>query len=273
MKITQPLITLSFPRQATIMALCSEYAYLDGKEGKKAFKELGFDSEFIDHKGSQAYFLKNKDDMIFVCRGTEPTEFKDIAADLNALPTKSATNTGLVHKGFKKSADNVFPALEPLINKYGKSRSIYVTGHSLGAAMATLVAYRIERTESMPNVEGLFTYGSPRVGLRKYIKSITNSGIIHYRFVNNNDAVTKVPPFPYWHFDDLTYINHYGQVREWSMWQRVKDRFRGMWQGIKNREFFDSFRDHSITKYREHLTVWADETDAKFAEELKAMKK
>lgn len=273
MKITQPIITLSFPRQAALMALCSEHAYLNEQEGKQAFKDLGFDSEFIDHNGSQAYFLKNKDDMIFVCRGTEPTEFKDIAADLNALPTQSSTGQGWVHKGFKKSADNVFPALEPMINKYGKKLSIYVTGHSLGAAMATLVAYRIQRTESMPNVEGLFTYGSPRVGLSKYIKAINASGIIHYRFVNNNDAVTKVPPFPYWHFDDLTYINHYGKVREWSVWQRVKDRFRGMWAGIKAREFFDSFRDHSITKYREHLTAWADETDARFAEELKAMKK
>jgi triacylglycerol lipase len=74
-----------FPEQAALFARCSEYAYLPEKEGKAKFEELGFKATFIDNDGSQAYWLVNDDDLVIVCRGTQPTEFKDIAADLKAL--------------------------------------------------------------------------------------------------------------------------------------------------------------------------------------------
>ena len=86
-----------FPEQAALFARCSEYAYLDEAEGKAKFKELGFKATFIDHDGSQAYWLVNDDDLVIVCRGTQPTEFKDIAADLKALPVKSSTGIGKTH--------------------------------------------------------------------------------------------------------------------------------------------------------------------------------
>ena len=83
-----------FPEQAAFFARCSEIAYLDEKEGRAKFKALGFDATLIDARGSQAYWLKDDDDLIIVCRGTQPTEFADIASDLNAIPVASSTGIG-----------------------------------------------------------------------------------------------------------------------------------------------------------------------------------
>ena len=46
-------------------------------------------------------------------------------------------------------------------------------------------------------------------------------------------------------------LNTWGNVRKLTGWQRVKDRFRGIWRGIKKGKI-DSFSDHSIDAYVEH---------------------
>jgi triacylglycerol lipase len=246
-----------FTEQAAFFARCSEAAYLDKKEGKAKFKELGFDATFIDHDGSQAYWLVNDDDLVIVCRGTQPTEFKDIAADLKAIPVPSKTGSGKVHAGFRESVDDIWPELHELANDYGKTRTIWCTGHSLGAAMATLIAFRLQRSEDTPNPHALFTYGSPRVGNKAYIRAIEATGLLHFRFVNNADIVARVPLWPFYHFGGMYYINHYGNLRALTFKQSCKDVWRGFIVGLKRKEGINFFVNHSITRYAERLEHWA----------------
>jgi triacylglycerol lipase len=163
---------MPFPAQAHLFAKLSELAYKDIKEVEETFAQLGFIAHYFDVNGSQAYLLKNEHDLVVVCRGTQPTEFADIKSDLNAVMVRSSTGIGHVHQGFKESVDNIWPELEEQLKVFGKTRTIWCTGHSLGAAMATLLAYRLQRTEDCPNPKALFTYGSPKVGNRKYVKQI-----------------------------------------------------------------------------------------------------
>jgi triacylglycerol lipase len=246
-----------FPEQAWLFAKISEIAYLDPRDGVNAFAELGFDATFIDRNGSQAYWLKNDDDLVIACRGTEPTEFADIAADLAAIPVKSSTGVGKNHLGFKTSVDHIWNDLEELANDYGKTRTIWCTGHSLGAAMATLIAYRLQRTEDCPSPQALFTYGSPRVGNKKYINGIESTGVLHFRFVNNADIVARVPLWPFRHFGGMYYMNHYGHLRALTFWQVTKDVWRGFLVGLK-RKNINFFVNHSITRYAANLRRWAD---------------
>ena len=160
---------LPFPAQAHLFAKLSELAYKNIEEVEETFAQMGFLAHFFDVNGSQAYLLKNEHDLVVVCRGTQPTEFADIKADLNAIMVPSSTGIGHVHKGFKTSVDNIWPELEEQLKSYGKTRTIWCTGHSLGAAMATLLSYRLQRTEDCPNPKALFTYGSPKVGNHKYV--------------------------------------------------------------------------------------------------------
>ena len=251
------LKNLTLEQRSAFFAKCSELAYLDKKKGIEEFSKLGFEAEFIDSDGSQAYYLYDRDDLIFVCRGTEPTEFKDIASDLKALLVPSSTGIGKVHSGFKESAEDVWEPLLERIKQYGKKRTIWVCGHSLGAAMATLIAFRLQRTDYLPSPEALFTYGSPRVGNKEYIEAIKASGIEHHRFVNGADIVTRVPPFPYRHFGIMHYMNHWGNIRKATGWQRFRDRLRGFWKGIKKGEI-NYFSNHSITRYVANLERWAE---------------
>ena len=249
---TLPINTLAFSKQAHLFALISNYAYLGKEEGEAKFEKLGFDAVLIDVNESQAYVLNNSNDVIVACRGTQPSEFKDIAADLKANMVPSSTGIGKVHYGFKTSVDNIWPMLSEILSKYGKTKTIWCTGHSLGAAMATIVAYKSQRDPSMPNPQALFTYGSPKAGNKEYIKGIESIGVQHFRFVNNADIVTAVPLWPYGHFGGMYYMNHWGNIRTLTVKQLVKDRYRGFIKGVKRGQI-NFFTNHDINRYCENL--------------------
>jgi triacylglycerol lipase len=194
-------------------AECSKLAYLNSFPAKKEFKKIGFTTyKFFDVEGAQCHIAQNKDVVIIAFRGPDKL-WADVSVSLQRI---------------------------------GK-RKLYICGHSLGAAMATICASRLE--EHHPE---LYTYGSPRVGGKEFVR---NCLVNHNRHVNNNDMVTSVP---FWimgfrHHGDLTYINFYGNIRQLTKWQRVKDQLRGRWAAIKKYQFFDGIRDHNMGSYSKYL--------------------
>lgn len=224
------------------MAKLAALAYFDGKEAKEAVKSLGYTyHKFFENDGAQCHVAYNKEEYVIAFRGTEPDELSDVLADLNAWPAGAMTH-GLVHSGFKGELDKLW---NPIMRHWGKGhtkKKLYITGHSLGAAMATIACSRLEEEVK---VEQLTTFGSPRVGTRKFVKNIETK---HMRFVNNNDIVTKVPLFimGYKHHGELQYINFYGNVRKLTTWQAIKDKWRGYKSGI-----LDGAKDHGMQNYVE----------------------
>lgn len=57
----------------------------------------------------------------------------------------------------------------------------------------------------------------------------------------------------YRHHGDLTYINHYGNIRKMTLWQRVKDKLRGRWRALQKRQPFDGAYDHSMGHYVKYV--------------------
>ena len=83
------------------MLSLASIAYNNTKEAKSQAKRLGFTTtEFYEKDGAQAYRFMNKDDLVIACRGTQPTEFNDLKADLKAFPVMAET-VSRVHRGFK----------------------------------------------------------------------------------------------------------------------------------------------------------------------------
>ena len=78
---------------------------------------------------------------------------------------------------------------------------VYITGHSLGGALATIAALDIARKNKLNNPINLYTFASPRVGdntfADKFNEFVSKDKIKAFRFANSEDIVPKVP-FPVW---------------------------------------------------------------------------
>ena len=225
------------------MAYLAQCAYLDGTQLKAKLKSIGYKNHrFFEVDGAQVHIIWGETDYIVAFRGTEPDELSDVLADLNALPVKGVSG-GWVHKGFQGELDKVWDKIVKHREEH-KRLNLYITGHSLGGAMATLAASRFSLID---NVECLYTFGSPRVGTRAFKKSCKFD---HLRYKNNNDIVTAVPLWVmgYKHHGELQYINFYGNIRKLTTWQKIKDKYRGYRSGI-----LDGAMDHGVENYVEAL--------------------
>ena len=182
---------MNFNERSLLFAKLASIAYCNMKSAKSQVKKLGFTTvEFYEQNGAQAYRFMNKTDIVIACRGTEPTEFNDISADLKALPVMAET-ISRVHRGFKAEVDELWPMIEEDINrKVNLGKTLWFCGHSLGAAMATIMASRCKHNVELNDPVELYTFGSPRVGWKGYCNSLD---VIHHRWKNNNDIVTTVP--------------------------------------------------------------------------------
>jgi triacylglycerol lipase len=244
-QVSGPVGEMSILKRSLLMAELSMIAYNDHDEARRACQAIGFhDVTFFDRDGSQAYRVRNEHDCIVACRGTEPHEWNDIQADANAFSVVAET-VGRVHRGFRREVDDLWPMLETALAE--SELPTWFCGHSLGGAMATICAYRCFVSPIRCNPTGLYTFGSPRVGDRRYVRFVK---VKHYRFVNNNDIVTRVPPawMGYRHEGIEMYIDHRGRIRELSREGKRLDRIRGFLQALR-RFRLDHFDDHSIHHY------------------------
>ena len=248
-RVDRPLRKFGRLERSLLFAEISMLSCLPADGAQPVFLDLGFDAvRYIERDGAQAYELMNDDDVVVVCRGTEPNEWNDIKADANAL-TDLAETIGRVHRGFKREVDDIWPELEETLDD--EHRNVWFTGHSLGGAMATICAGRCKLSEIAAVPVETVTFGSPRVGTKRYVQ---NAGITHIRWVNNNDIVTRVPPtwLRYQHTGSRIYLDRNGDIQRFTARQRAKDRWSGFVDGVKNRRF-DHFSDHAIADYVSHV--------------------
>lgn len=240
---------MSMIEQSLLFAELASLSYLDPGSVEEPLQQCGFsESQFFERDGAQAWMFGNDRDCVVACRGTEPNEWNDIKADVNAVAVFTET-FGRVHRGFNEEVDDLWPRLEDALKE--NDRTLWFTGHSLGGAMATICAGRcfLSEIESLPYA--LFTYGSPRVGDRRFVNFVE---LNHTRWVNNNDIVTRVPPvwMGYRHGGQEMYLDRHGQVRSISGWSRMADRARGLLGGLLKFRV-DHLADHSMERYIEHI--------------------
>ncbi|KAL1803141.1 hypothetical protein ACET3Z_031788 [Daucus carota] len=91
--------------------------------------------------------------------------------------------------------DSIREEVSRIIQTYGdEALSITITGHSLGAALATLTAYDISST-FRHLLTTVISFGGPRVGNKTFSDNLEQNGTRILRIVNSNDVITKVPGF------------------------------------------------------------------------------
>jgi triacylglycerol lipase len=240
-----PIRDMSFLQRALLMCEAALIAYNDADEADRAAKAIGFQqARMLDNHGAQAMLLTSAHDQVLACRGTEPKDWNDVRANANAVMA-TVGSLGRVHSGFNREVADLWPALKPLLR--GTQLPMWICGHSLGGAMATIAAYRCRTSSLALQPQELHTFGSPRVGCGRYT---AGSGITHYRWVHNNDIVTRVPPvlMGYRHGGHEIYIDRHGRISKLTARARVQDRAKGMADGAR-RGKLDWLADHSVRQY------------------------
>jgi len=176
-------------------------------------EEWGFPKSsfrFFNKADTQGFAIANDETAIFAFRGTSSVD--DALVDANVKLTNGPLG-GLVHQGFARGLNAVGLQIQRAMKKLDNgSRRIWFTGHSLGAALATLAV--AERLDTKKPVAGLYTYGSPRVGDAKFRRGFNSRLSNYYRMVFGRDIVTRVAPrgLHYAHTGQLATISRDGKI-------------------------------------------------------------
>jgi hypothetical protein len=152
---------------------------------------------------------------ILAFRGTDKDDPRNTKSDEDTIPIER--DGYVVHQGFALALDQVWDEVKLMLDDFRRrfpDAPVYFTGHSLGAALATLAVARFEG-----NTCALYTFGSPRVGDDRFIGAVLQKAKMVFRFVNSQDIVTQIPPqVPLQHYfrhvGAEKYIDRKGVVRD-----------------------------------------------------------
>lgn len=143
---------------------------------------------------------ETKKTITVVFRGSESRS--DWFYDFQILKKKLKDNV-YVHTGFWKQLhinnnyEKILGHLTELMETHPNYK-IIVTGHSLGAALATLCGYELSKV--LPNEITVVSFASPRVGNLGFREDFDEQkNLTHYRVTNNHDVITATPMVYYKH--------------------------------------------------------------------------
>ena len=208
-----------------------------------------------DYQGkatTQAFMMRDKgedhDTVVVAFRGTEPFESDAWSSDFD-ISWYEIDGVGKIHSGFMKALGlqksstfwpkkldqndvvkhrpkplayyDIRDKLRELLKQNDKTEYV-VTGHSLGGALAilfpTVLAIHDEKW-LLKRLEGVYTFGQPRVGDEKFVefmkREMAEHDIRYFRFVYGNDMIPRLPfdSLMFKHFGTYIYSNRHYQLK------------------------------------------------------------
>jgi len=244
-------------------------SYAAEEFARPRFENAGFDDLwFFSGHSTQCYVAATRGLALVAFRGTEcgldqgpealAQFFADLSVDLD-IRWVAAHSGGRVHRGFRDGLDEIWPDLRVCLQELmSRGCRLWMTGHSLGGALALLAASRMPISE----VQGAYVYGAPRIGDRVFSSEFAHRV---YRFVNNNDVVAHLPPFPYADVGELRYIDAGGTlhntIRRRQRWMdEIQGHVLGLTENLRHWNYGlsatvpDGVKDHTPLLYALH--VW-----------------
>ncbi len=197
--------------------------------------------------------VPNNPGQYIAIRGTN--NFKNAILDAELTKRTSKRFQINLHAGFKKSAEWIFDAVEPVLDI---SKPVYITGHSLGGAIAAILDGYL-RTAGY-TVKRVVTFGQPRV-TDKFGSSVLQLDAINFRFlrvVHDKDTVSLVPKFGWVHYAPELVIH---ADQSFCIWpgRHVMGNNKDTSDGLKGwlTEYLGNPKDHSMVKYLKILKTLA----------------
>ncbi len=188
------------PERAYQLSVVAGWAYADGQTLADKIQHYGFEAGAYVQQFSvineamlvvaRAYLVRSKDGRagILAFRGTEPVNAINWLTNAHT-EARPFYGRGVVHHGFHTNLEALWSYIDAALREaiaggsapgngaaagtsppLQRLEHLYVTGHSLGGAMAVLAAARIFRDGDLasfrPLVRGVYTFGQPLVGDR-----------------------------------------------------------------------------------------------------------
>jgi hypothetical protein len=147
------------------------------------------DTDKDDGTDTQAFITHHDEIILLSVRGT--ASGSDALRDLDAAQVPFVEGVGKVHNGFYGSAKAVIKFVTTYLDRFHVGQKVIITGHSLGGAVAFLLAEMLRRRKGYEYDIVLYTYGAPRAVDKTFADGA--SALIHHRTVNHNDPVPSVP--------------------------------------------------------------------------------
>jgi hypothetical protein len=177
---------------ARTLAEISKVTYDDDEDQISAIKKLGATAVRPITKGLSHGIVASDDKVVVIgFRGTK------VAADwlTNTAIVGRHVGDGKIHRGFFQVVDAIYQEVfDEAIRQGAKEKKVWITGHSLGGAMAVVFAHR-GSTESELAPEGIVTFGQPLAVSGSLAQFFLDKFDTRYiRFVNSWDAVPRLLP-------------------------------------------------------------------------------
>ena len=264
-KPVNPYKTRLDENNAYHMALCAEAIYEkvnDGSPDEPKILELlkANDDRYLSVSGFQAggteaALIEHDDYLVYSFRGTD--EAVDWISNLNAFPDECLG--GKYHRGFYQAFDRVWPELNEAYwaKRRERRRPVFLTGHSLGGALATCCAAWFNYKD-WPYM-GLYTFGSPRC-VEKHTSRVFNMECRDktYRFQNSSDIVTRMPSraMGYSHTGINLFMDKDGLIQtDPGFWARFVDFVSVSAEDLLNVDL-STIANHDMSEYRDHINSW-----------------
>lgn len=232
---------MSFGDKALLFMELSILAYCSETKTVENGKIIGFDEIYkVGFENDQSVTIfSSKSDVVLVFRGTYNLD--NLIEDADYKLVSDQNNPGKVHQGFLGDFNKLWPSIVPHLDG---TKKVWAAGHSLGGALAAIATVRAARRDG-PNIDGLFTYGQPRIGTAAYVADI---GIDCYRWVDYNDLVPRLPPMTmhFAHFGKEMYIDSSGYVVPKTLGGHARRILAGLLSVLMR----FNLGDHDVYKYR-----------------------
>jgi triacylglycerol lipase len=225
---------------AVLTVQAADLAYKSRADIEKFAKLWGFnDVTHVEHAGTDAQgfvaFDRDKNTLLVSIRGSESRRDMQMDAGVKAVDG-ARFGGGKVAVGFAAQADGLLPQIRAALDKHAvdpaNPPNVVFCGHSLGGAVACLcegalaVSLRDDSRTKHFRLTSPYTYGQPKTGDATWVKGFEQLLQGHkarwYRFVNNNDHVTRIPP-GYAHGGVLLYIDRRGALHPPQSGMRERD--------------------------------------------------
>lgn len=170
-------------------------------KGSTAFSDWTIDLDF-----STGHFVKVNHD-----RSKNTVDLESEANGSKKKPSQLVNDPKMmtVHRGFLRAAKALAPGIKELMTKYFKDPSfdiqeIFITGHSLGGAIASLLPFMLPRLPMKPTAKvklgsfknpNVYMFGCPAVGDERYGKQFNTWAGESAQVWIDGDIIVSLPPF------------------------------------------------------------------------------